>query len=236
MNLTDGSIHAMLDSRARRLRPESVVEAARRIADTSNATLRSPIFQRIRLAGALAAAATVGMVILFVLIQPGLRTGPGAGSPRLFQPGIYQSSRALGGDGVAEHLCVAIALDDRYVRPTPVGAWWWSAAATDCRQAASGVVAQSFIVTPVELPSTGPLPARTAYLVSFEIQLLPAGTQAVTFTLDPAARTSQSDPVPARIGPSGSASVDFALVSALQVEVPGGSPLPTPQIAPAQTP
>lgn len=236
MIVTDASIRAMLDARGRRLRPESVAEAARRATATANVKPRRPVSARAQVAAALVVATVVGVASMFVLLQARPGSSPATGSPALFQPGIYQSSRALGGKGVMERLCVAIALDDGYASATSVRAWWWSAAVSDCRQAASGVTPATPTLTPVKLPAGGSLPERTAYLVRFDLQLLPADTQGIAFTLDPAVRSSQSDPVPARIGSSSVLSVDFGLVPALHVEVPGGPHPATPQIAPAPTP
>jgi hypothetical protein len=83
-------------------------------------------------------------------------------------------------------------------------------------------------LTEVRLPRAGALSERTGFVVELELQLLPSGTETVAFTLDPM-RVQSTSTLAGYSGRGQSGRVlSFTSVQSLDVQAPGGTPVPTP--------
>lgn len=235
MKFDDDDLRTMLSQRASRLSPDFVRNSSRDVVGRSAHSGRKPWSVFRGASAAVGAAVIIGLAV-FIVIERNATSLP-ASTGQTIAPGIYQSLRPVGNGPIGSQLCVALNLATSYATATPSSVWWWDASPMDCRLSVSGVVPGRATLTPVALSPSGSLHERTGYRVQFEMAMLPSGTYRVAFTLDPAARASDSQPIPGFTETAtGEVMVEFQPVPKLEIQEPGGTSIPTPLISPTASP
>jgi hypothetical protein len=226
MHPNDDNLRLMLISRARRA---PTVD----LGDMVDQATKAPPEGRWSRIGRMASLLrdSAAMVVLAGLLVTALSVGVWAhfgGSTTALPVGLWQSEQPVGTGAVGSETCVAIELTDATYRSGRVRVWWWLMGSADCRTSTSGPMETTATLTEVRLPGAGALAERTGFVVELELQLLPSGTETVAFTLDPMRVQSTSSLVAYSDRNQSGRVLLFTSVRSLDVQQPGGTPVPTP--------
>ena len=177
---------------------------------------------------------TIGVVLVAVTARRGAETRgteTGGTETGLGPPvGLFQSESPVGAGPVGANTCVALRLTDDAYRTGSVTVWWWVVGPAGCRSSTSGVVSAPARLTSAPLSATSDLPARVGYRIDLDLELVPSGSETITFTLDPTRSNPGSQAIIAYKGTDTSGSAfEFAPVVAVSVDEPGPAPPPTPR-------
>ncbi len=221
-------IRSMLVERSRRISVAGVVDA---VSDATNGprTTRPTWLGSLRAARAAVSVmlvAAFALALVAVTLTARGRTEVGSATP----VGLYQSEDPVGEGPVGASVCVAVRLTDDAFRTGNLTLWWWMVGPKGCRTSNSGVVSGPAKIAAVPLSGSLGLPARVGYRVDYDLQLIPDGSETLTFTLDVQGSPSGAKAILARKGSASSGSaVQFAAVPDISVDEPGSEPPPTPR-------
>jgi hypothetical protein len=219
----------MLIERSRRTSVADVVDAVsdatkgpRRTRPTWLGSLRA-----VRAAVSLTVVAGFALAMLAVTLTARGRAEVGSAPP----VGLYQSEGPVGEGPVGASVCVAVRLTDDAFRTGNLTLWWWMVGPKGCPTSNSGVVSGPARIAPVLLSASSDLPARVGYRVDYDLQLIPDGSETLTFTLDVQGSAPGGEKILARKGAASSGSeVQFEAVQDISVDEPGSKPPPTPRL------
>jgi hypothetical protein len=225
MAIDEEQLRLMLERRSKRTSLAGVAGSARIATSTPQTTsgLRR-FFERARVATSfsLVLVVTVAIALVAVSVRRGSDVGIGP-------VGLYQSEAPVGTGAVGANTCVALRLTDDAYRSGTVTVWWWLKGSHGCASSTSGIVAATARLAAVQLRADGGVPNRTGHRVDLDLQLVPSGSEMVTFTLD-SARANPGQAMPAYKGVgSGGQPFQLTAMSSLSVDEPGTTSPPTPR-------
>jgi hypothetical protein len=228
MDVDEEQLRLMLEARGRRTSVASVADSVRLV--TRNQQARrftwSRALETVRMLASVFVLFVVTAAVVIVIVNIRRATEGGQAMP----VGLFRSETPVGTGPGGMNICVAIRLTDDAYRTGSLTVWWWTRGSDGCRSSASGVVPAPARLASVPLSASLGLPDRVGYRVDLELQLVPSGSETVTFTLDAARPNPGSQAILAYrgVGTSG-ATFELAPVASISVDEPGTATPPTPR-------